>query len=128
MCSVNSADAPSSLEETTSIAPESKLDEIEGLKAAGSCACDGVDILHALRQPVFMPGGAAVLRAEYLPAARDAIDLRRVRRVHVGRHHRGVRFHAMIEALPRFSRVIAAIERAVAAARRRRKTCIHDSR
>src|SRR5438093_5360407 len=72
-----------------------------------SAAGDGVDVVD--RERGFAPALAAVARAEHLPAARDAIDLRGVSRMQRQRHHRRARLDAVIEARPRVAEVRAAV-------------------
>src|SRR5690349_5060308 len=76
-------------------------------------AGDGVAVAHALRQSALGPGLAAVARAEYLPDARDRVDLVWVFRVRHDSHHRRLGVDAMVEALPALANVVTAIHRAV---------------
>src|SRR6516164_115021 len=105
--------------------PPPRLSKTEGswlTLAAG----DGVEIAGAFRQPVLVPGAAAVLRAEDLPEARDAVNLVRVARMDRHRHHRRLGLDPVIEALPGLADILAAIDRTVGAARRRAEAGIHD--
>ena len=97
-------------------------------RAWRSGASHAVDVLHVVGQSILLPRASAILRSEDLSAARGAVHARRIGRMHVDRHHRGIRFDAMIEALPALAEILAAIERAVGAARCRRKTGLHDFR
>src|SRR5215510_12651007 len=77
------------------------------------------------RQWILIPGGATVLRAEYLAAPRRAVDLIGVVGMQTHRHHGAMCLHAVIEALPGLAQVLTTIERAVPATRRRAETGIH---
>src|SRR5262249_1485601 len=69
-----------------------------------------IHILHALRQAMLAPRSAAVLGAEHLTRAADAVDTIGVRGMQGHRHHGGLRLHAVIEPRPRLTHVVAAIE------------------
>src|SRR5215475_6126633 len=98
----------------------------EGLPAqAVLCTGHDVDVLHMARQWILIPGGATVLRAEYLAAPRCAVDLIGVAGMQPHRHHGAMGLHAVIEALPGLTQVLTTVERAVPAARRRAETGIH---
>src|SRR5579859_2289662 len=79
---------------------------------AVSPACQCVNVLYAGRQRRFAPRLAAVVRAEHFAVARRDIDLLGVTRVQRDRHQRAVRLH-LVETLPSFADVAAAIKRAV---------------
>src|SRR5436305_4874725 len=96
-----------------------------GLKLAAS---DGVAVAHALGQPALGPGLATVGGAEHLADARDREDLVRVFRMRHDAHHRRLGLDAVIEALPGLADIVAAIDRAVGAARRRAQRRIHHLR
>src|SRR5207237_1930188 len=87
-----------------------------------------VDVLHMARQWILVPGGAAVLRAEYLAAARCAVDLIGVAGMQPHRHHGALGFHAMVEALPGLAQVLTTVERAVSATRRRAEASVQHLR
>jgi len=89
-------------------------------------AGDRVEIARAFRQPVLAPSAAAILGAEQLTEARDAVDLIRVARMHHHRHHRCLGLDPMVEALPGLADIVAAVDRPVGAARRRAEGGIHD--
>src|SRR5262245_31937141 len=76
-------------------------------------------------QGILIPGGAAVLRAEYLAAPRRAVDLVGIARMQPHRHHSAMGLHAVVEALPGLAQVLTTVERAVPAARCRAETGIH---
>src|SRR5439155_12109184 len=80
-------------------------------------AGERIDVLDAFRQAMLAPRAPAVLGAEHLARAADAIDAVGVGRVRRDGHHRRLRLDAVVEALPRLADVVAAVERAVLAAR-----------
>src|SRR6266567_9503248 len=69
-----------------------------------------VDVLHMARQWILVPGGAAVLRAEYLAATRRAVDLIGVAGMQPNRHNGAMCLHAMVEALPGLAQVLTTVE------------------
>src|SRR5256885_13932027 len=80
-------------------------------------AGERIDVLDAFRQAMLAPRAPAVLGAEHLARAADAIDAVGVGRVQRDGHHRRLRLDAVVEARPRLADVVAAVERAVLAAR-----------
>src|SRR5262249_819555 len=85
-----------------------------------------VEVAGAFWQPVLVPGLTAVLRAEHLPEARDAIDLIGVARMDCDRHHRGLRLDPVVKALPGLADIVGAVDRTVGAACRRAEARIHQ--
>src|SRR5262249_20953324 len=77
------------------------------------------------RQWILIPGGAAVLRAEYLAAPRRAVDLVGITGMQPHRHHGAMGLHAVVEALPGLAQVLTTVERAVPATRRRAEAGIY---
>src|SRR5437868_2123050 len=74
------------------------------------------------------PRAAAVLGAEDLTGAADAVDAVGVGRVQRDGHHRRFRLDAVVEALPRLADVVAAVERAVLAAGGGAEARVQDTR
>src|SRR5262245_60829235 len=74
------------------------------------------------------PRASAVLRAEDLARAADAVDAVGVGRMQRDGHHGRLGLDAVIETLPRLAYIVAAIERAVLAARGRTETRVHHAR
>src|SRR5215471_18001748 len=82
-CFIALAIGPPSLSPRPS--PRASGERVRGLSSA---AGDGVDVADAFGQSRLVPAAAAVLRAEHLAKARDAVDLVRVARMHGDAHHR----------------------------------------
>src|SRR5258708_9573339 len=74
------------------------------------------------------PRAAAVLGAEDLTGAADAVDALGVGRVQRDGHHRRLRLDAVVEARPRLADVVAAVERAVLAAGGGAEACVQHTR
>src|SRR5438445_742317 len=92
---------------------------IGGSLRRDSAAGDGVAVAHAIGEPTLAPALAAVLRAEHLAGPRDGVDLVRVFRMRDHPHHRRIGLDAVVEALPGLADIVAAVDGAVGAARRR---------
>src|SRR5215831_13224458 len=103
------------------------MGEATGLLPTPAVLCAGhdVDVLHMAWQWILIPGGAAVLRAEYLAAPRRAVHLIGIARMQPHRHHGAMGLHAVVEALPGLAQILTTIERAVPATRRRAEAGIH---
>src|SRR5216117_2494531 len=86
-------------------------------RPGGSGAGERIDVLHALGRGILAPRAAAVLGAEDLAGAAHTVDALGVGRVQRDGHHGRLRLDAVVEALPRLAHVVAAVERAVLAAR-----------
>src|SRR3989449_11609866 len=99
--------------------PRSTLFPYTTLFRSRSGARDGVDVLDPGGQRVLVPAPAAILGAEDLATARRAVDLVWILGVQGHGHHRTLRFHAAIHAPPALAQVVAAVEGAVLAPRRR---------
>src|SRR2546428_7764690 len=97
-------------------------------RPAGSGAGERIDVLHALGQAILAPRAAAVLGAEDLAGAAHAVDALGVGRVQRDGHHGRLRLDAVVEALPRLAHVVAAVERAVLAARGGTEARVHHAR
>src|SRR6266850_2806183 len=93
-----------------------------------SGAGERIDVLHAFGQAMLAPGTSAVLGAEDLARTADAVDAVGIGRVQRDGHHGRLRLDAVVEALPRLARVVAAVERAVLAARGGAEARIHHAR
>src|SRR5438876_7728439 len=97
-------------------------------RPGGSGAGERIDVLHALGQAMLAPRAAAVLGAEDLAGAAHAVDALGVGRVQRDGHHGRLRLDAVVEALPRLAHVVAAVERAVLAARGGTEARVHHAR
>src|SRR6267378_2592764 len=97
-------------------------------RPGGSGAGERIDVLHALGQAMLAPGTSAVLGAEDLARAADAVDAIGVGRMQRDGHHGRLRLHAVVEARPRLAHVVAAVERAVLAARGGAQARVHHTR
>src|SRR5260370_36630963 len=115
MTSVPSAGAAHTGRATVRSARRTRAKRAARARALG--AGERIAALHAVRQAMLAPRAAAVLGAEHLTGAADAVDAVGVGRVQRDGHHRRLRLDAVIEALPRLADVVAAVERAVLAAR-----------
>src|SRR6266446_10099459 len=93
-----------------------------------SPAGDRVDVSDPVGQLVLVPALAAILGPEDLAVARRAVDLIRVLGVQGHRHHRAPGLHAVIDAPPAPAQVVAAVERAVLAARGRAQAGVEGAR
>src|SRR5438270_5577568 len=91
-------------------------------------AGERIDVLDAFRQAMLAPRAPAVLGAEHLARAADAVDAVGVGRVQRDGHHRRFRLDAVVEALPRLADVVAAVERAVLAAGGGAEARVQDTR
>src|SRR5215469_14274833 len=93
-----------------------------------SGAGGGVDVAHALREMILVPGAAAIEGAEDLAATRHAVHLLRIARMQGHRHHGAVRLHPVVEARPGLAHVAAHVEGAVLAPRRRAEARVQRAR
>ena len=88
----------------------------------------GIDVLNIFRQPVLMPARTTVLRTEHLAAACGTVDLVGITLMQPHGHHGAVCLDAMIKALPGLAQILAAIERAITAARCGAEASVHHPR
>src|SRR5579883_97820 len=76
-----------------------------------------IDAFDAIGEAVFAPTPAAILGAEDLALPRGAIDPRRIGRALRDDHQGALHRDAVVEALPAFAEIAAAVERALVAHR-----------